>query len=104
MMASIAPRIALNRVNTLARTIWTVVRVGAAGTSLTCPRATRSATSAVERPRAGSTCDDWVAVVAVMSAERNGLPLRHARIPHRARRRRGDLGGRGRRPVDLRQE
>ena len=46
-----APSRALNRVKTFARTICQTVRVGAAGTSLTCPRATRSATSAAVNPR-----------------------------------------------------
>ena len=54
---SIAPKIALNRVKMLPRTIWDTVRVGAAGTSLIWPRATRSATSAAVRPRSGSEAD-----------------------------------------------
>ncbi len=37
MIASIAPRIALNRVKMFARTIWATVRVGAAGTSFVRP-------------------------------------------------------------------
>ena len=40
------PRIALNRVNTFARTISPSVRLVRSPVSLTCPRATRSATSA----------------------------------------------------------
>ena len=75
MIASIAPRIALNRVNTLARTIWPTVRVGAAGTSLTCPRATRSSTSAAVSPRSGSAWGASAVTVALMSAERSGATL-----------------------------
>ncbi len=75
MIASIAPRIALNRVNTLARTIWATVRVGAAGTSLIWPRATARATSAAVSPRSGSTWGASVVVVAVMPAERSGARL-----------------------------
>ena len=41
-------------VNTLPRTIWPTVRVGALGTRLVRPRPTRSATSALVRPVAGS--------------------------------------------------
>ncbi len=41
-------------VNTLARMIWPTVRVGASGTALVSPRATRSATSALLRPVFGS--------------------------------------------------
>ena len=55
MIASIAPRSALNRVNTLERTICATVLVCVRGTRLTCPRASRSATSAELRPRSAST-------------------------------------------------
>ena len=70
MIASIAPRIALNRVKMFARTIWATVRVVAAGTSFVRPSATRAATSAGERPRAGST--SMTVLVSLMPAERNG--------------------------------
>ena len=46
MTASIAPRIALKRVKTLARTISPSVRLVRSPVSLTAPRATRSCTSA----------------------------------------------------------
>src|SRR6185436_7057799 len=49
------PSSALNRVTTLARTICPTVRVGTAGTSLTWPSATRSATSCSVRPSAAGT-------------------------------------------------
>src|SRR6185436_15747185 len=49
------PSSALNRVTTLARTICPTVRVGTAGTSLTWPSATRSATSCAVRPSAAGT-------------------------------------------------
>jgi hypothetical protein len=55
MSTSITPSNALNRVRMFARRICPTVLVGAAGTSLTSPRATRSATSSARRPRAGST-------------------------------------------------
>ena len=45
-----APRMALNRVNTLARTISPRVRLVRSPVSLVCPRATRSCTSAAVRP------------------------------------------------------
>ena len=45
-----APRMALNRVNTLARTISPSVRLVRSPVSLACPRATRSCTSAAVRP------------------------------------------------------
>ncbi len=48
--ASAAPRMALNRVNTLARTISPRVRLVRSPVSLVCPRATRSCTSAEVRP------------------------------------------------------
>ncbi len=60
MMASIAPSSALNRVKTLDRTIWATVRVWVRGTRLTCPRASRSATSAEPRPRSASTMEGSV--------------------------------------------
>ena len=69
MIANIAPRIALNRVKMFARTIWATVRVVAAGTSFVRPSATRAATSAAERPRAGST--SLTVLVSLMPAERN---------------------------------
>ena len=45
--------------NTLPRTIWPTVRVGAFGTTLVRPLPTRSATSTLVRPVAGSV---WVSV------------------------------------------
>src|SRR5881394_3750666 len=51
--ASIAPRIALNRVKTFARMISPIVRLVRSPVSFTAPRATRSCTSAVLRPVAG---------------------------------------------------
>ena len=53
MTTSIVPRIALNRVNTLARTISPSVRLVRSPVSLTWPCATRSATSAAVRPVGG---------------------------------------------------
>ena len=53
MTASSDPSSRLKRVSRLARTIWPTVRVGALGTSLTCPLATRWATSAALRPPLG---------------------------------------------------
>jgi len=44
------PSNALKRVKTLARTISATVRLGAEGTSFTCPRAIRSRTSASVSP------------------------------------------------------
>ena len=52
MITQSTPMIALNRVKTLARTISAMERLLRTGTSLTSPRATRSATSAAVRPRA----------------------------------------------------
>ena len=49
---SIVPRMALKRVNTLARTISVSVRLVRSPASLTSPRATRSATSAAVSPPA----------------------------------------------------
>lgn len=53
MISQSTPMIALNRVKTFARTISPIDRLLRSGTSLTCPRATRSATSAAVRPNAG---------------------------------------------------
>ena len=50
MTASIAPSSALNRVKTFERTICDTVRVLDRGTTLTWPRASRSATSVALRP------------------------------------------------------
>ncbi|CAM5501125.1 hypothetical protein SCALM49S_04420 [Streptomyces californicus] len=50
MITQSTPMIRLNRVKTLARTISTTEREDRTGTSLTSPRATRSATSAVVSP------------------------------------------------------
>lgn len=50
MITQSTPMIRLNRVKTLARTISVTEREDRTGTSLTSPRATRSATSAVVRP------------------------------------------------------
>ena len=50
-MISSTPRIALMRVNTLARTISETLRAARVGTSLVLPSATRCATSASDRPR-----------------------------------------------------
>ncbi|CAM5530079.1 hypothetical protein SFUMM280S_06978 [Streptomyces fumanus] len=52
MITQSTPMIALNRVKTLASAMSTSDRLLRTGTSLTCPRATRSATSAVLSPRA----------------------------------------------------
>ncbi|CPU58027.1 Uncharacterised protein [Mycobacteroides abscessus] len=49
-MMSSTPRIALIRVNTLARTMSDTLRAARDGTSLVFPCATRSATSAAVRP------------------------------------------------------
>lgn len=49
-MSSKTPRIALIRVNTLARTICPTVRVTRSGISLLLPSATRCATSASVKP------------------------------------------------------
>ena len=62
------PMIRLIGVNTLARTICDTLRVGAGGTVLACPAATRSATSPAVSPR-GS--------VVVMSG--TGRPYRTGR-------------------------
>ena len=51
-MMNSTPRIALIRVNTLARTISETLRAARVGTSLVLPSATRSATSASESPAA----------------------------------------------------
>ena len=51
--ASIVPRIALKRVNTLARTIWATVRLVRAPLAFVSSRATRSATSFPVRPVGG---------------------------------------------------
>src|SRR5258705_4019642 len=51
--ASIAPRIALNRVKTFARMISPIVRLVRSPVSFTAPRATRSCTSAAVRPAGG---------------------------------------------------
>lgn len=61
MIANITPMIALKRVKTLARTISLAERLERTGTSLTSPRATRSATSAAVRPprRPGSSPSGW---------------------------------------------
>lgn len=50
MISHSTPMMALKRVKTFARTISDVEREERTGTSLTSPRATRSATSAVLRP------------------------------------------------------
>src|SRR5689334_21047163 len=50
MRTSRAPRMALNRVKTLALTISPTVRLGRSGTALTRPAATRFATAASSRP------------------------------------------------------
>lgn len=50
MTSQSTPMIALNRVKTFARTISARDRLLRTGTSLTCPRATRSATSAAVSP------------------------------------------------------
>ncbi len=49
--ASIAPRMALNRVNTLARTISPIVRLVRVPASLVAPRATRSCDLRRGQPR-----------------------------------------------------
>ena len=50
MITKSTPMMALKRVKTLARTISAVEREARTGTSLTSPRATRSATSAAVSP------------------------------------------------------
>ena len=50
MITNSVPTMRLKNVNTLARTISTTVRLDPRATRLTCPRATRSATSAAVRP------------------------------------------------------
>ncbi len=63
MITQSTPMIALNRVKTLPRTMSTVEREERTGTSLTSPRATRSATSAVVSPpglkRGAGGCTGW---------------------------------------------
>lgn len=54
MVTQSTPMIRLNRVRTLARTISPTDRDERTGTSLTSPRATRSATCAVVSPPAGA--------------------------------------------------
>ncbi len=54
-MISRTPRIALMRVNTLARTTSATLREARVGTSLVWPAATRAATSSADRPAATST-------------------------------------------------
>ena len=51
-MSSSTPRMALMRVNTLARTISATLREARVGTSLVLPSAIRAATSSAERPAA----------------------------------------------------
>ena len=68
------PTIRLNSVKTLAKTIWPVVRPALATTLLLWPLATRSATSADERPRAGTIssarASGWVTGESVLVAAR----------------------------------
>lgn len=57
-----APRIAWNRVSTLARKIWPTVRPGADGAVLTWPACIRACTSAWSRPTAAEGCSSVMAV------------------------------------------
>ena len=71
--ASSAPRMALKRVNTLARTISPSVRLVRSPVSLVCPRATRSCTSAaVEALVAGARIDG--AGVGAIDRRHDGPP------------------------------
>ncbi len=70
--ASIAPRMALNRVNTLARTISLIVRLVRVPASLVTPRATRSWTSTAVNPAAAvlpATASAWRARVTRSDAK-----------------------------------
>src|SRR6476661_4003680 len=90
--ASIAPRIALNRVKTLARTISPMVRLVRSPVSLTSPRATRSCTSAAVSPAGGVSkaggCDSGGAVSPDVSGAVTGRGSRPRLHPDE-----GDLAG-----------